>query len=107
MSSSSPFDAGNMAATPPQTQKRSAWCDDDDVPVTVIDFSKRPKYEKSTHVDSFPAEKNKFVTTVKWIELENWKTGQKIGLKGLLFNTCIKHDGKLIDELQKICEVSK
>ena len=51
--------------------------------------------------------KNKLVTTVKWIELENWKTGQKICLKGLLFNTCIKYDGKLIDELQKICEVSK
>ena len=72
MSSSSPFDAGNMAATPPQSQKRSAWDKGDDASVTVIDFSKRQKsFEKATHADAFPVTKDKLLTTVKPIELEN------------------------------------
>ena len=96
-----------MAATPPQSQKRSAWDEGDDASVTIIDFSKKQKFEKATHTDSFPENKSKLLTTVKPIELENWKTGQKIGLWGLLFNTCIKYDRQLIVELQKISEVSK
>ena len=39
----------------------------------------------------FPVNKDKLLTTVKPIELENWKTGQKLGMWGLLFNTCIKY----------------
>ena len=96
-----------MAATPPQSQKRSAWDEGDDAYVTIIDFSKKQKFEKATHADSFPENKSKLLTTVKPIELENWKTWQKLGMWGLLFNTCIKYDGQLVDELQTICEVSK
>ena len=51
--------------------------------------------------------KDKLLTTVKPIELENWKTRSKIGYWGILFNTCIKYDGQFVVELQKICEVSK
>ena len=106
MSSSSPFDAGNMA-TPPSQPKRTAWDDGDDASVTVINFSKKPKYEKSTHPDAFPADKNKSMSTVKPFELENWRTAVKIGLWGLLFNLCVKYDGPLLVELKKLCEVSK
>ena len=72
-----------------------------------IDFSKQPKFEKATHPDAFPANKDKFLTTVKPIELENWKTRSKNGYWGILFNTCIKYDGQLVVELQKICEISR
>ena len=108
MSSSSPFDAGNMTATPPPPQsKKRAWEVGDEAAVTCIDFSKQPKFEKATHPDSFPANKDKLLTTVKPIELENWKTRSKIGYWGILFNTCIKYDGQLVVELQKICEISR
>ena len=100
------FDPGNMA-TPPSQPKRTAWDDGDDASVTVINFSKKPKYEKSTHPDAFPADKNKFMSTVKPFELKNWRTAVKIGLWGLLFNLCVKYDGPLLVELKKLCEVSK
>ena len=70
MSSSSPFNTGNMA-TPPSQPKRTAWDDGDDASVTIIDFSKKQKFEKATHADSFPENKSKLLTTVKPIELEN------------------------------------
>ena len=57
MTSPASFDPGNMA-TPPSQPKRTAWDDGDDASVTVINFSKKPKYEKSTHPDAFPADKN-------------------------------------------------
>jgi hypothetical protein len=105
MTSSSSFDPGNMG-TPPSGSKR-AWDEGDDAAVTAIDFSKKPKWNKSTHVDAFPANKPKHVTTAKVIELENWRTGTKIGLWGVLFNVCVKYNGNLLVELNKICEVSK
>ena len=47
------------------------------------------------------------MSTVKPFELENWRTAVKIGLRGLLFNLCVKYDGPLLVELKKLCEVSK
>ena len=60
--SASDFDPGNMttSSTPPQGSKKKSWDDGDDSSVTCVNFSKRPKFQKSTHPDSFPADKNKF-----------------------------------------------
>ena len=108
MTSTSDFDPGNMTATPPEpTSSKRAWDAGDESAVTCIDFAKQPKFAKATHPDAIPANKDKLLTLVKPIELENWKTRVKIGFWGILFNTCIKYDGNLIVELQKICEVSK
>jgi hypothetical protein len=79
MSSSSPFDAGNMTATPPPPQsKKRAWDVGDEAAVTCIDFSKQPKFEKATHPDAFPANKDKLLTTVDRAgeledEVEEWR----------------------------------
>ena len=105
MTSTSAFDPGNMG-TPPAGSKR-AWDEGDDSAVTAIDFSKKPKWEKSTHPESFPANKPKAVTTAKVFELENWRTNTKIGLWGVLFNLPVKYNGNLLVELNRICEVSK
>ena len=107
--SASDFDPGNMttSSTPPQGSKKKSWDDGDDSSVTCVDFAKRPKFQKSTHPDSFFADKNKFLSTVKPLELENFKTGSKIGLWGFLLNMKIKYDGPLLDELSNLCRMSK
>ena len=74
--------------------------------MTAIDFSKRPKFEKSTHPECFPVDKNKFLTKVKPLALENYKTQEKTGYWGFLLNPCIKYEGPLLDELRKLCKLS-
>jgi len=66
-----------MATPPAIGPSRRPWDDGDDKAVTAIDFSKRPKFEKSTHPECFPVDKNKFLTKVKPLELENYKTQEK------------------------------
>ena len=59
------------------------------------------------HTDAFPADKDKFLSALKPLELENFKTQTKTGTWGILLNVCIKYEGPLLKELDKICKVSK
>ena len=104
MSSSKEFDPGNLTAVSP---RKKGWGAVDAASPAALDFSKRPKFEKCTHKDCIPEDKDKRALVVKLFELENFKTGKKTGYLGLLMNLATCPSTAPRNSLPLLCRVSK
>ena len=105
------FEAGPMF-TPASSSKKRSWDDvpDSGVVVQSIDFSKATKrYEKCTHIESFPGNKPKSMFFVKFYWLEDYKHKTKTGNPGILLNEPKHYNGQkpeFMKALQNLASVS-